>query len=362
MIPFIDFKREYSFIKKEIDEAISRVLERGRFILGPEVENFEKSFARYCGTKYCVGVNSGTDALYLSLLCVGIGRGDEVVVPVNTALPTAMAVLMSGARPIFVDCDESFLSNLNQTAKIINKKTRAIIAVHLYGRACNMEKLKKIAGARNLVLIEDCAQASGAFWKNRKVGNWGDFGCFSFYPTKNLGAYGDGGAIITNNKNYYDKLLAMRFYGQPDRIKCLMFGVNSRLDELQAAILNVKLKYLDTWNKKRREIAGLYRRFITNPEVILPEAKDKKGHVHHLFVVRSKKRNVLMNSLKNGGVQIMIHYPVPLHQQPIFQNNIKGSFPHAELYSSEIFSLPMHPFLQEKEIKKVADILNEKTK
>lgn len=358
MIPFTDFTREYKAIKKEINGAINRVLNRGWFVLGPEVENFEKKFARYVGVKYCVGVNSGTDALYLSLLCAGIRKDDEVIIPVNTALPTAMAVIMSGAKPVFIDCDELFLLDIKSIPRLINKKTKAIMPVHLYGQTCDMEKLKKTARTNNLILIEDCAQAGGAGWRGKKVGSFGDFGCFSFYPTKNLGAYGDGGAITTNNKIYYEKLLAMRFYGQADRAKCLMFGVNSRLDEIQAAILSVKLKHLDVWNKKRQEMAMFYRKSITNQDIILPPQKNRQEHIYHLFVVRVKNREAIIKILKDNGIQTLIHYPMILSQHPFLKKYANGLFPRAKTYESEILSLPMHPFLKKQEIKKIAEVLN----
>ncbi|MEK7566766.1 MAG: DegT/DnrJ/EryC1/StrS family aminotransferase [Patescibacteria group bacterium] len=358
MIPFVDFRREYRAIRKEIDEAIKRVLNRGRFILGPEVENFEKNFARYCGVKYCVGVNSGTDALYLSLLAAGIGGGDEVIVPVNTALPTAMAVAMSGARPVFVDCDSSSLIDIAKIPNSITKKTKAIIPVHLYGMACDMTRLCKISKDYRLVLIEDCAQATGARWRGKRVGAWGDFGCFSFYPTKNLGAYGDGGMIATGNKDFYKKLLAARFYGQRDRATCSTLGVNSRLDELQAAILNAKLKYLDKWNKKRTEIADLYRRLIKNPATILPLAQSAHKHVYHLFVIRTKRRGALIKILAERGIQTMIHYPNLLHRQPFFKESKSRSFPNAQIFNREILSLPLYPFLKKSEVENIARIIN----
>lgn len=357
MVSFVDFTREYKEIKKEIDAAIKRVLRRGFFILGPEVESFENNFAKYCGAKYCIGVNSCTDALYLSLLCADIGRGDEVIVPVNTAVPTAMAVAMSGAKPVFVDCDENFLLDISQIPKLLTKKTKAIIPVHLYGQSCDMKRLKKIANAHKLFLIEDCAQAAGAEWDSKKVGTWGDFGCFSFYPTKNLGAYGDGGAIITNNEDRYKKLLAHRFYGQADRIYASGFGINSRLDEIQAAILNVKLRHLDAWNRARQKTADLYRRLIINPKITLPMAKDGGSHVYHLFVIRALERDLLKKALDSKGIKTAIHYPTPLHRHSFFKSGNKSFF-HAERCAKEILSLPMYPFLKNSEIKEIAEVLN----
>lgn len=357
MTHFVDFRREYKAIKKEIDSAVRGVFENGRFILGPEVENFEKNFAKYCGVKYCVGVASGTDALYLSMLASGIGRGDEVIVPVNTAPPTAIAVTMTGAKPVFCDCDENFLIDIDKISALVNKKTKALIPVHLYGRACDMEKLRALAKKRGLILIEDCAQSAGAEWKGNKTGNWGDFGCFSFYPTKNLGAYGDGGAVATNNENYYKKLKALRFYGMPDRVKSEMFGVNSRLDELQASILTIKLKYLDKWNKKRVELASFYRKTVKNKNITLPASARKNEHVYHLFVIRAKNKKETIEALKKNGIQIMIHYPFLLNKHPALKQS--GKFPNAERYNKEIISLPMYPFLKKEEIKKIAKVLND---
>lgn len=356
MIPFVDFTREYRAIKKEVRSAILRVLNRGHFILGPEVDRFEKNFAQYCKTKYAVGVASGTDALYLSLLASDIGHGDEVIIPVNTALATAMAVAMSGARPVFADCDKNFLINIKKIPALITKKTKAIIPVHLYGQACDMKKLKTFAQKYRLAIIEDCAQANGAMWQDKKVGSWGDFGCFSFYPTKNLGAYGDAGAVVTNNETAYKKLKTLRFYGAPDRVTSIMFGINSRMDEMQAAILSAKLPYLDEWNKKRKKIAARYRKLITSKNIVLPEVKNENEHVYHLFVARANNRDAVMAALTKERIQTMIHYPILLHKQPVFQ--YKGAFPNAEKYSKEIFSLPIHPFLKEKEIVQIARVLN----
>ena len=359
MIPFVDFTREYKAIKREINAAVLRVLARGPVTLGPEVENFEKNFARYCGVKHCVGVNSGTDALFLSLVVAGIGRGDEVIVPVNTALPTAMAVVMSGARPVFVDCDFSSLIDIGKIPASITKRTKAIIPVHLYGKACDMTRLRKMADDHRLVLIEDCAQAAGARWRGKKVGAWGDMACFSFYPTKNLGAYGDGGAVVTNNADYHKKLRAARFYGQANRVACTTFGINSRLDELQAVILDTKLKYVDSWNKKREELAGLYRRLIKNPVVSFPPAQKGHGHVYHLLVIRTKKRDALMKILAERGIKTMIHYPVLLHRQPFFKESKNRSFPNAHAVNGEILSLPMYPHLRQKEVEVIARVINQ---
>lgn len=357
MIPFNNFPREYAALKKEIDAAFGRIMERGFFILGPEVTQLEHNFATYNGVAYGVGVSSGTDALYLSLLAAGIGTGDEVILPVNTSIPTAMAVVMSGARPIFVDCNESFLINIDAIPAAITEKTRAIIPVHLYGQACNLDRLGELATRHNLILIEDCAQATGAEWREKKVGSVGDFGAFSFYPTKNLGAYGDGGMVLTNSEEHYRKLQALRFYGESDRTHSTMFGVNSRLDELQAAILNVKMKYLDAWNERRRAIAKQYAELLKDADCTLPFISDTPEHVYHLFVIRTPERDRLRGKLKGLGIETLIHYPMPLHKQPFFKEWEGRSFPNAETYTAQILSLPLYPYLAGDEVRHIAEAI-----
>ncbi|MDO8594543.1 MAG: DegT/DnrJ/EryC1/StrS family aminotransferase [bacterium] len=354
MVPFIDFTRECRAIQGEIDSALKRVFDRGSFILGPEVEQFEREFAAYIGAPYAVGVASGTDALHLSLLAAGVGKGDEVIIPVNTMAATAMAVVMCGATPVFCDCDDSFLIDSEQIPSLITPKTKAIIPVHLYGRACDMDKLTALAQAHHLTLIEDCAQAAGAEWRGRKVGTFGDFGAFSFYPTKNLGAYGDGGAVVLKTEEQQKRLLSLRYYGQPDRTTVIGFGINSRLDELQAALLSVKLPYLDAWNEKRQALAALYRKHLKDTALIVPPSEPTQAHVYHLFVVRSERRDVLRTALMEKGVQTLIHYPISLHEQPFFKQFAHRSFPKAERFAKEIFSLPLFPFLEEREVEEVS--------
>ncbi|MDO8592383.1 MAG: DegT/DnrJ/EryC1/StrS family aminotransferase [bacterium] len=359
MIKFIDLTREYNFIKTEVNQAIGRVLKSGRFILGREVESFEKEFAAYCGVKYCVGVASGTDALFLSLKALGIGVGDEVITAANSFVATALAVELAGAKPVFADVNPlTYNLDLDKIEKKISFRAKAIIPVHLYGQLTEMEEIKKIARRRGLKIIEDACQAHGASLFGKKAGAWGDAAAFSFYPSKNLGAYGDGGAIITNDKNIYEKLLFLRFYGQTEPYRSDFFGINSRLDELQAAALRVKLKYLDKWNQRRREIAAIYRQYITNPAVILPEGKNQAGHVFHLFVVRTKQRDALRKFLKKNGVETLIHYPIALTRQPVFKKLAGAKCPIAEQMAGEIFSLPMYPFLKNEEIKKIAMVIN----
>jgi len=354
-VPFNNFKREYELLKSEIDDAVRGVMERGYFILGPEVEKFEKAFAAYDRAEVGIGVNSGTDALYLSMLAAGIGEGDEVIIPVNTALATAMAVEMSGAKPIFVDCDDSFLIDIDAAEAAVTPKTRAIIPVHLYGQSCDMDRVMAFAHKYKLLVVEDCAQAAGAEWKGRKVGNFGDLAAFSFYPTKTLGAYGDGGMILTNNLDYFKEITALRFYGTDDRGgRARRFGVNSRLDEMQAAILNVKLKYLDERNERRRAIAQRYGELLKDADCTLPLITDIPGHVYHLFVIRTKKRDELRAKLQEDGIDTLIHYPYLLHQHPFFNEWVGRSFPRAEVANKEILSLPLNPLLTDEEVEHVA--------
>lgn len=362
MISFIDLSREYKSIKKEIDEAISKVLIGGHYVLNSEVENFEREFAKFCGTKYCVTVASGTDALFLSLRAIGVESGDEVITVTNSFVATALSISMLSAKPVFVDIDPE-TQNID-TSKIeekITSKTKVIIPVHLYGRVADMGPIKEIAKKHGLKVLEDACQAHGAVYRGERVGGLGDVAAFSFYPSKNLGGYGDGGAITTNNEDYYKQLLALRFYGQYDRKISVLPGINSRLDEIQAAILRVKLKYLNSRNEFRQKIADMYRRLITNPNIIIPKAMDKDEHVYHLFVAQAKNRDNLRKVLEDNGVQTMIHYPVLLHNQPIFQEEVENIFPQAEKCNSQIFSLPMYPFLEKKEVEKIAEILNNTT-
>ena len=352
----IDFGREYKEIGKEIREAINKVLESGWFILGEEVTNFEKEFSNYIGTKYGVWVSSGTDAIMISLMALGVESGDEVITVSHTSGATAMAILLTGAKPIFVDIEEdTMLMNVTKIETRITNKTKAIVPVHLYGHPVDMGSLIKISEKYNIPIVEDCAQAHGAEFKGRKVGSIGKLGAFSFYPTKNLGAYGDAGMIVTSDEGLYKKLLMLRQYGWEERDKSVMKGVNSRLDEIQAAILRVKLKHLDEWNEKRRKIAKLYNKLLGDSNVILPIEKDYAKHVYYLYVVRSKNRDELKQYLLKNGIQTQIHYPIPVHKQKICINlgySLKLSV--SEKICGEILSLPLSPFLKEEEIKKIS--------
>ncbi len=355
MIPFVDLKRNHEQIKDKIGEAINRVIfNNSNFILGREGELFEKEFSEFCGNDYGIGVNSGTDALELSLIASGIKHGDEVITPVNTAIPTAMAITNVGGTPVFCDIGEDFLIDSDSLEKRITKKTKAIIPVHLYGLACDMQKINNLAKKHDLSVIEDCCQAHGAEYYGKKV-PVGDIGCFSFYPSKNLGALGDGGMIVTSNKEISDKLKLLRYYGQKDKYNAIILGRNSRLDEIQAAVLRVKLQNLDKENAKRRENALIYNSELKNI-LKIPEIPEGRTPIYHLYVIRTENRDGLMKHLKEKDIGHLIHYPIPLHLQEAFsyRGYKKGDFSNAERIAGEILSLPMFPELKEDEIKYIS--------
>lgn len=360
-IPFFDYNLQLKKINPEIKSAIKKVLNSGNLILGEEVKKFEKNFADYCGAKYGIGVNSGTDAIKIALRALEIKEDDEVITVANTAVPTVSAIRETGAIPIFVDIKQDFTIDENLIEKAITKKTKAILPVHLYGQACNMPAILKIVKKHKLKVIEDCAQAHGARINNKKVGTFGDIGCFSFYPTKNLGAYGDAGMIITNNKKQETKCRKLRMYGRIGRTESEIEGYNSRLDELQAAVLNVKLKYLEGWNKARRAKAKIYLEKIKNPNIIMPAATDIDSHSFHLFVVRVENRKKFIEYLNNTGIGFGIHYPLPIHMQTAYKflGYRPGDLPKTEKFSKEIVSLPIFPELNEKEINFIINKLNQ---
>lgn len=367
MIPFVDLSKQYHSIRREIDRAISKVLNRGRFILGEELFSLEEEFARYCNTKYAVGVGSGTEALHLSLLACGVEPGDEVITVPNTAVPTISAICFANARPLFVDIDpETYTMNPGELDKCLKErfgnngprltgKPKAIIPVHLYGHPADMDPIVEVARKYGLKVVEDACQAHGAEYKGRKVGSMGEAGCFSFYPTKNLGAYGDGGMVVTNDGEMARELRRLRNYGEERKYHNVIKGFNSRLDEIQAAILRVKLLHLDKWNKARRSYAGLYNRLLQKSPVTTPVERDYAKHVFHLYVIRARPRDKMREWLKGKGIATGIHYPTPVHFQPAYRDlgYNKGAFPVAEEYAREILSLPLHPDLTEDEIKSV---------
>jgi dTDP-4-amino-4,6-dideoxygalactose transaminase len=359
-IPVLNLKQQYHSIKNEINDAINSVLESGRFILGENVQEFEKEFARYCNMKFAIGVGSGTDALHLSLCSFNIGHGDEVITTSLSAIATSFSITYTGAKPVFVDIDpETYNIDTKKVEEKITDKTKAIIPVHLYGHSTDLDPLLKIAEKHNLLLIEDASQSHGALYKGKKVGSFGDVATFSFYPTKNLGCYGDGGIVLTNNKQTYEKILLLREYGQEKRYNHSTLGFNSRLDEIQAAILRVKLKKLDGWNNLRRKNANLYNELLENSDVITPIEKEYANHVYHLYVIRSKKRDELRQWLKSRGVLTDIHYPTPIHLQKAYKslNYKKGSLPVVEKHVNQILTLPMFPELKEEQITRIASLI-----
>ena len=361
-VDFLDLRRQYSAIKGDVDGALTQVFDKGEFILGEQVAGFEKEFASYCEVQRAVGVASGTEALYLALLASGVNPGDEVITAANTAVPTATAILMANAKPVFADVNEDdFNIDFRSVSKLVTKKTKALIPVHLYGQCADMKPVMEIAEKHSIPVIEDCAQAHGALYDGKKAGSIGDFGCFSFYPTKNLGAYGDGGAVVANDSEKAEDLLRLRNYGQEKRYSHVSFGINSRLDELQAAVLMVKLKKLDGWNEKRRSIARTYERGLSgiSQSVETPSEMPGRKHVFHLYVVRTEKRDALRAFLSSKGIASLVHYPSPVPLQPYFSKaGFGGTFKTAEKLSSEILSLPLYPELSQEELDFVCSQIN----
>lgn len=359
-VPFGDLSRQYASIKPEIDDAVARTLSSGRFILGAEGEAFESEAARYAGVPDAVGVNSGTDALFLSLVVLGVGRGDEVITVANTAGATACAIRMAGATPRLIDVDERTLTMdpaLLESA--IGPRTKAVIPVHLFGQCADMGPIMEIARRRGVVVVEDACQAHGARDHGRLAGTMGDAGCWSFYPSKNLAAYGDGGMVLCPDAERGEALRRARNYGQTDRYTHDSFGINSRLDEIQAAILRVKLRHLDAWNERRFQIAALYSRTLAGADVRLPEEAKGRRHVWHLYVVRSAHRDALRAHLTARGIGTQIHYPIPIHRQVAFADlGLKeGDLPVSERAAREILSLPIFPELTDDEVAYVADTI-----
>ena len=360
-VQFIDFSEQYKVIKDEIDAGLRQVFEKGNFILGQEEKDFESEFARYCGARYGVGVNSGTDALYLALASLDIGPGDEVILPTFTFIATALCVSYTGAKPVFVDIEETTYNlDPKKVEKAITKNTKAILPVHIYGQSADMDEILKIAKKNNLKVIEDAAQAHGASYKGKRIGSLGDISCFSFYPTKSLGAFGDGGMIVTDNKEIYEKLLMLRDYGRIGRYEHKIKGYNSRLDTVQAVILSAKLKRLDRWNKMRSNSAAYYCELLKSVKGIkTPHTKKNREHIFQTFAVRLKNRDRICEERKKKEIGVLIHYPIPLHLQEAYQElgHGAGDFPVAEQVSREILSLPMFPHISKKQIKYVCDVL-----
>ncbi len=352
-IPAFDNKQQYATLEAEVSSAVLEILASGRYIGGPVVESFEQQFAAYNGVSECVACNSGTDALFLALKVFDIGVGDEVITTPFTFIATSEVISAVGAKPVFVDIDATTLNlDLQQVAAAITPKTKAIIPVHLFGQPVDMTELMSLATANNLIVIEDCAQSTGATWAGQKVGSIGHIGCFSFYPTKNLGGCGDGGAMTTNDPEIAAKLRVLKEHGQKTRYIHEEIGVNSRLDTIQAAILQIKLRYLDIWNRQRRAIASRYQQFLSQvPDIIIPQELTEGEGVWNQYTIRvlSNKRDWLRNQLQEQGVNTMIYYPRPLHLQPVYENlgYKAGQLPVAEQASIEVLSLPMFPELSE---------------
>lgn len=362
-VPFATFKPMHDEIKKELDNAYHRVIDSSYFIQGTECEKFEEEFAQYCDAKYCIGVATGLDALYLILKALNIKEGDEVIIPSNTFIATALAVSYCGAAPVFVEpLLETYNINTALIEEKITERTKAIIPVHLQGRPADMDEINKIAKKYNLYVIEDAAQAHGANYKGRRVGSLSDAAGFSFYPGKNLGALGDGGAVVTNNKEIADKVRALGNYGSDYKYHHIYKGTNSRLDEIQAAFLRCKLPHLDKWNSERQKIAKKYFDGITNPLITLPLQIDEDyDHIYHVFVIRCDRRDELESYLNKNGIGTVKHYPIPMHLQLAYQDlNIpEGSLPIAEEISRTVLSIPMYYGMSNDEIEYVIQLLNE---
>ena len=353
MIPFVDLKNQFRALESEMREAIDRVLERGWFVLGEELENFEHAFAAYLGARHAVGVGSGTDAIHLALRATDVGAGDEVITVANTAVPTLAGISASGATPVLVDIDpDTFTIDPVLLGHAVTEKTKAIVPVHLYGHACDMDAIFAVAETHALAVIEDCAQAHGAKYKGRPCGTFGAAAAFSFYPSKNLGAYGDGGAVVTNSAGLDERLRMLRNYGEETRYHHVCQGFNSRLDELQAAVLSVKLPHLDAWNDLRRAHAKHYRGVLEGLPLRLPSEAEWATHCYHLYVIRSPQRDALREHLQAEGIGTQLHYPVPVHLQEAyaFLDKGPGSFPQSEQAASEVLSFPMYPELTSEEI------------
>lgn len=355
------YQEEYIKLRSKILKSVDRVFKSGQLILGNEVSNLERKFSLITSNKYGVGVNSGTDALQIILMALDIKRGDEIITTSNTAVPTVSAIVSSNAKPVFVDIDErDYLIDCKKIEEKINKKTKAIIVVNLYGQSADYKTLIKISKKYNIKIIEDCAQSTGALYRGRPSGSFGAMSAFSFYPTKNLGAYGDGGMIVTNKKIFYEKCKKIRKYGMSKLYYSDMHGINSRLDEVQAAIINLKINYLEESIKKRRQIALRYNDEIKNSDLVLPQENKDCYHSFYVYVVRHRKRNSVMQYLKHNGVFCNISYPFPIHLMKGYRylGYKKNDLPITELMSKQIFSLPMYPQLTMRKVDKVIKLIN----
>ncbi len=359
-ISFLDLEKINNRFRQEIDSRIKNILDCGWYLQGKENELFAKNFASFCGTNYAVGVANGLDALKLIIKAYGFGAGDEIIVPANTFIATLLAISENDCTPVLVEPDiNTYNINPDLIEEKITDKTKAIMVVHLYGQAVQMEKIWKLAQKYNLKIIEDAAQAHGALYQNKRVGNLGDAAAFSFYPGKNLGGMGDGGAVVTNDENLYTKIKSLANYGSDYKYHHIYKGVNSRLDELQAAILDIKLKYLDADNARRKEIATYYRKNIKNTKIVLPQTYNANAHVWHVFVIRCNNRSSLQKYLESNGTQTNIHYPTPPHKQWGYKELENLILPITEKIHQEVLSLPISPVLTNEEIKHIVEAVNE---
>ena len=357
MIPFLDLKAQYQQIKPEIDAAVARTIESAQFVLGPEVAAFEERFAEYSSAKHCLAVNSGTSALHLALLAAGVGVGDEVITVSLTFVATAAAILYCGAKAVFVDVDpDTWTMDPKLIEAAITPRTKAIVPVHLHGLMADMDPIMEIARRRGLVVIEDAAQAHGAEYKGRRAGSIGDFGCFSFYPGKNLGAYGEGGAVVCNDPGLARQVALLRDWGQESKYNHVLAGYNYRMDGIQGAVLNVKMNYIEAWTEARRSVASQYDRLLTGHPYKRPARPADRRHVYHVYAVELEHRDVVQKLLQAAGVGTGIHYPVPVHLQKAYASlgNQKGKFPITEALANRFLSLPIYAELHPEQVSEVA--------
>ncbi len=366
MVPFNDLKPRYLRQSAEIDAAVQRVLSRGWFVLGPELESFEEEFAQYHGGGQAIGVANGTDAIELALRAAGVGPGDEVITVAHTAVATVCAIERAGATPVFADIDAgSCTLSAGAAAAAVTPRTRAIVPVHLYGHPANLSAILEVARAHNLLVIEDCAQAHGATLNDNLVGTWGDLAAFSFYPTKNLGAFGDAGCVLTRDPFLAARVRSLRNYGQTNRYHHAERGVNSRLDEMQAAILRIQLADLDAQNAERRRIAAIYSEGLSHRgQPRCWPGVDRVGHVYHLYVVRHPRRDALQQQLRANGIETLVHYPVPIHLQPAYADlgYRRGRLPATERAADEVLSLPLYVGMRDEQVRRVVDAFTAQNK
>jgi dTDP-4-amino-4,6-dideoxygalactose transaminase len=361
MIPVLDLKAQYRSIEREISGALNEVLASTDFVLGPQVKKLEQELARYCECRHAVGVASGTDALRLAMAALGIGPGDEVITSPFSFIATANTISHCGAKPVFVDIDpETFNISPTQVEGAVTLRTRAIVPVHLYGQPADLRPMMALAEKEGLHLIEDCAQAIGARYQGRPVGSLGNAGCLSFYPTKNLGAYGDGGMVLTNDPFVAEKIDVLRRQGSRKKYHAEVLGFNSRLDSLQAAVLGVKLKYLDAWNEARRKAAHKYNQLLSELPVKTPMVSEQAWHVYHQYTIRTPRRDELAEHLKRRGIGTMVYYPIPIHQQAVYASaGETPSLPHAEAAAKEVLSLPIYPEITDGQVETVASAIRD---